>query len=223
MSVNDARSLPMGSDPPKRRTTPGKARSAPDVSGNPKNAEHPSLGWVWSAGQRCPPQGMAVLSSLPRIERRGVTNGTGLATLSLVTAQSMFDHDAQPRPIARLTPPGAPADDPTSGEDSGLSLGQIQKYVWARYVELVPPPCDLEEDQALAFLHEHYQGHPIAEDTECFYYGILAFEQFFAGNCQDLALRSTALRALNSYRHQTAPDFKWDAVEDRYQDLLEHR
>ena len=142
-----------------------------------------------------------------------------------MTAIQELGDDTLPRPgaITPLTQPGAPAAEPTSGEPQGLSLRRIQEYVWARYVDFVSPPHDLEEDEALAFLHEHYQRHPLGEDTECFYYGILAFEMFFAGDSQDPALRSTALGALNSYRDQTAPDFKWDAVEDRYQDLLEQR
>ena len=111
---------------------------------------------------------------------------------------------------------------PPAGELLGLSRTRVHAYVWARYVEFAPPPSDLDEDQALALLQEHYGRHPLAEDTECFYYGILAFERFFAGGCQDKALHSTALRALASYRDQTAPGFRWDPVEDRYQDLLEH-
>jgi hypothetical protein len=105
-------------------------------------------------------------------------------------------------------------------EHNGLSQDRIHEYVWARYVQFEPPPFDLEEDEALAFLQEHYQRHPLAEDAECFYYGILAFERYFAGDCQERGLRSTALLVLAAYRDQTEPDFRWDAVEDRYQDLL---
>ena len=140
-----------------------------------------------------------------------------------MTAIQELDQDAHPGPgaIARLTQPGARADEPNSGEDRGLSLTRIYEYVWARYVEFSPPPFDVREDQALALLHEHYQRHPIAEDTECFYYGILAFERSFAEPARSKDLLERALAAFRAYRRQTSQGFVWEAVEDRYRETLE--
>jgi hypothetical protein len=106
-------------------------------------------------------------------------------------------------------------------QEPDLSIQRIQQYVWARYVEFKTAPFQLDEARALAFLEDHYQRHPIGQDSECFYYGILAYERSFAASASSHTLLATARLAFEAYREQTGPDFKWDPVEDRLTDLNE--
>ncbi|MBL4845911.1 MAG: hypothetical protein JKY65_10315 [Planctomycetes bacterium] len=81
-------------------------------------------------------------------------------------------------------------------------------------------PFELDEEEALHVLEEHYKTHSITEDSECFYYGILAYERAFSHENQTPYLRK-ALVAFIAYRDQTASDFDWEPVDDRYRDALE--
>jgi len=111
------------------------------------------------------------------------------------------------------------ADGAAPATPATLSLERIQYYVWNRYVEHGPAPYPLDEDRALRFLADHYRNHPLDEDTECFYYGILAYERSFADGVDAEDLQRTALRAFDAYRSQTSADFAWDVVDDRHADV----
>ena len=102
-----------------------------------------------------------------------------------------------------------------------LTIERIQRYVWARYVSYEAPPFPIDEDQALAFLEAHYRAHPMAEDAECFYYGILAYERSFAVPEQRRPLLLRALQAFQAHRELTSEDFAWESVDDRYADVLD--
>ena len=96
----------------------------------------------------------------------------------------------------------------------------MHEYVWHRYVKFDEPPVDLDEEEALRVLDEHFKTHPLTEDSECFYYGILAYERAFAQPDPKPLLRR-ALAAFLAYRGQITQDFSFDAVDDRYNDALE--
>ncbi|MGE0713604.1 MAG: hypothetical protein AB7N76_07265 [Planctomycetota bacterium] len=100
------------------------------------------------------------------------------------------------------------------------TLEDIQRYVWAKYVSYDAPPFALDEDRALAVLQSHYREHAMASDAECFYYGILAYERSFASPARRKPLLVTALEAFEAYRRQVSSDFAWEAVDDRYREVL---
>jgi hypothetical protein len=93
--------------------------------------------------------------------------------------------------------------------------------VWARYIQFEPAPFELDEDAALALLEEHYREHPIDQDAECFYYGILAYERSFVRPARSRVYLRAALNAFDAYRRQTSQDFRWDPVDDRYAHVVE--
>ncbi len=101
--------------------------------------------------------------------------------------------------------------------DAALTRQRIQEYVWARYVDFEPAPFTLDEAQAAATLEAHYREHAMSDDSECFYYGILAYELAFADERNRRRYLVAAVQAFEAYRQQTSPDFAWDVVEDRYQ------
>jgi len=100
-------------------------------------------------------------------------------------------------------------------------VARIQAYVWARYVQFEPAPFELDEEVALALLERYYRDRPMAEDSECFYLGILAYELAFAGPEPNRRYLKMAVLALDAYRRQTTMDFSWEPVEDRYHDARE--
>lgn len=121
-----------------------------------------------------------------------------------------------PPPPTPQAPP--PAEVPASA--GTLTHRSIQSYVWARYVEHGTAPFDLDEAEALEFLERHYHAHPLRQDAECFYYGILAYEHSFAAvQPRRSFYLDRAREALGAYRDQTH-GFTWEAVEDRYQDAV---
>lgn len=102
----------------------------------------------------------------------------------------------------------------------GLGIAQIQQYVWSRYVKFEDAPFQIDEAEALRILEEHYRTHSLTSDSECFYYGILAYELAFAQPDPTPYLRK-ALAAFLAYRGQISSDFSFEAVDDRYTDALE--
>lgn len=113
-------------------------------------------------------------------------------------------------------------DTPTAPAPGPLSVERIHEYVWARYVNFQPAPFDLDEDAALAALEQHYRRQPIDTDSECFYFGILAYERSF-GRGPQLRRRHlrSAIQAFEAYRQQTSDGFKFDPVDDRYTHVVE--
>lgn len=116
------------------------------------------------------------------------------------------------------TPPPKPLDD----DDDKPALEDIQRYVWARYVKFRRPPFEVDEVAALAAYADHYRERGgMTGDSECFYYGILAYEQAFASPEPDRELLKLAVQAFEAYAATTDQHFTWDAVEDRYHEARE--
>ena len=102
-----------------------------------------------------------------------------------------------------------------------LSRDSIHRYVWSRYVDYGSAPFALEEQEALAFLELYYQEHPLAEDAECFYYGILAYEYSFAAPPElRNAYLTQAVEAFTAYRDQVVGPV-WEPIADRLEDAQE--
>ena len=60
-----------------------------------------------------------------------------------------------------------------------LNRQKINEYIWTVYVENQKAPFKIDEQDALHFFERFYAKHPINEDDECFYYGVLLYEQAF--------------------------------------------
>ena len=102
-----------------------------------------------------------------------------------------------------------------------MSRESIHEYVWTRYVDYEPAPFALDEEEALAQLERHYTEHPLEQDAECFYYGILAYEfSFGAPPGQQESYLRQAVAAFMAYREQTR-DMVWSPVADRLEDSRE--
>lgn len=124
-------------------------------------------------------------------------------------------------PQTEAPAPGAPeASAATPATTPGLDVTRIQQYVWSRYVKFEEAPFEIDEVQALRVLEDHYRTHSLTSDSECFYYGILAYELAFAQPDPTPLLRK-ALAAFLAYRGQISSDFSFEAVDDRYTDALE--
>jgi hypothetical protein len=126
----------------------------------------------------------------------------------------------EPTPPTGAPQPDPPAPAPEAATETGLGIAQIQQYVWSRYVKFEEAPFEIDEAQALRVLEDHYRTHSLTTDSECFYYGILAYEQAFSQPDPTPLLRK-ALAAFLSYRGQISSDFSFEAVDDRYTDALE--
>lgn len=122
-------------------------------------------------------------------------------------------------PVTALPEAPTPAA-PEGPSEASLQIARIQQYVWSRYVKFEEAPFELDEAEAMRLLEDHYKTHSITSDSECFYYGILAYELAFAQPDPTPYLRK-ALAAFLSYRGQTSSDFSFEAVDDRYEDALE--
>ena len=118
-------------------------------------------------------------------------------------------------------PPPPPAPLASEDDPNELSLNRIQQYVWARYVKYRRPPFAVDETRALAFYADHYRSRPMAGDSECFYYGILAYEYAFNAPEPDRDLLALAVKAFEAYRASTDQYFSWDVVDDRYDEATE--
>ena len=101
-----------------------------------------------------------------------------------------------------------------------LSVPRVQEYVWSRYVRFETPSFEVDEEEGLALLERHYAAQPMGRDSECFYYGILAYERSFASEERRVPYLRKALAAFDAYRRQVTPDFKWEPVDDRHADTL---
>ena len=64
--------------------------------------------------------------------------------------------------------------------DMTLSRDKICEYIWAVYIDQLKAPFDLDEEAALHWFERWYSKHPLNDDEECFYYGILLYERAFS-------------------------------------------
>ena len=133
-----------------------------------------------------------------------------------------FPESSAPAPLASVPEAPAPVtpDAPDAPDEAALAIAKIQQYVWSRYVKFEEAPFELDEAEALRLLEDHYRTHSLTTDSECFYYGILAYELAYSQPDPTPYLRK-ALAAFLSYRGQTSSDFSFEAVDDRYEDALE--
>jgi formylglycine-generating enzyme required for sulfatase activity len=99
---------------------------------------------------------------------------------------------------------------------------QINQYIWAKYIDNTRPPIEVNEDQALKVYEQHYAKHPLNEDDECFYYGILLFEAAFRAKDDKLRARYfvKAREVFEVYRNVSG-ETEWDVIEERLADTIE--
>jgi hypothetical protein len=67
-------------------------------------------------------------------------------------------------------------------EQVTLTPELVRKYVWTRYIDSERFNVEVDEEQALKLFEDYYSKHPLDQDDECFYYGILLFERAFASD-----------------------------------------
>jgi formylglycine-generating enzyme required for sulfatase activity len=110
----------------------------------------------------------------------------------------------------------------TEGKVTGVDLSRekICQYVWATYVDATKAPFEMDEGEALRFFEKFYAKHPLNEDKECFFYGILLYEQAFQDDVNRARFLVKAREVFQVYRKVTG-DNEWDAVEDRLADVEE--
>lgn len=128
-----------------------------------------------------------------------------------------------PTSEAELAPPLEAEAAVAEVDEHAATLRKVQSYIWGRYVTFQTPAEPIDEDEALDFLAQHSLKHPMEEDAECYYDGILAFERAYSVESPDRRRRllHRAVRAFQAYRKHTSLDFSWDIVDDRYADALE--
>lgn len=101
-----------------------------------------------------------------------------------------------------------------------LTRDQICQYTWAKYIDSTKPPFTIDETAALHWFEKFYGKHPLNEDKESFFYGILLYEQAFSDEKNRDRYLVRAKEVLSVYREVTG-DTEWDVVEDRYADCCE--
>lgn len=101
-----------------------------------------------------------------------------------------------------------------------LSLEQVNQYIWAKYIDNARPPIEVNEDQALKLYEQHYAKHPLNEDDECFYYGILLYEAAFRDDKNRARYLVKAKEVFEVYRNVSG-ETEWDVIEDRLADTLD--
>lgn len=104
-------------------------------------------------------------------------------------------------------------------ENPQLTLELIKSYVWKRYIDNVSKYPDVDDEEAARRFELHYSKHPINEDHDCFYFGVLLFELAWTTADEEkmkrLIFRSMAV--LELYRKQSGED-DWDVIEDRLEE-----
>jgi formylglycine-generating enzyme required for sulfatase activity len=99
----------------------------------------------------------------------------------------------------------------------------VRKYVWARYIDNERPKVPVDEDAALKMFEDYYSKHPLNQDDECFYYGILLYERASVLD-ESSATRARYLvkakEVFEVYR-QVSGETEWDVIEDRYADVCQ--
>jgi formylglycine-generating enzyme required for sulfatase activity len=100
-----------------------------------------------------------------------------------------------------------------------LTRELIKQYIWRRYVDNTSNYPDVNDVEAIEVFEAYYAKHPVNEDDECFYFGVLCFEAAFC--CEDeqqkarLILKSKEI--LEIYR-KISEEQDWDVVEDRLEE-----
>jgi formylglycine-generating enzyme required for sulfatase activity len=103
---------------------------------------------------------------------------------------------------------------------SDLNRQKICEYIWTFYVDGQKAPFQIDETDALHFFERYYAKHPINEDDECFYYGILLYEQAFTDPPNRARYLVKAQEVFTRYR-EVSGETEWDVVEDRLADVTD--
>jgi len=98
-----------------------------------------------------------------------------------------------------------------------VDLKKIKEYVWAKYVDFGVPTSEIDEDQAMEALSEHFRTTPVSADGENYYLGILLFENAENHPERKRGMLARAKVIFERYRDRTN-ERDWDAVEDRLAD-----
>ncbi len=101
-----------------------------------------------------------------------------------------------------------------------LTRERICQYVWDRYIDQKKPAFELDEQQAVKFFEKLYANHPLNEDQDCYFYGILLYELAFIDAQNRDRYLVKAKEVLEVYRNITG-ETEWDVTEDRYADVCD--
>ncbi|MEZ0230299.1 MAG: formylglycine-generating enzyme family protein [Planctomycetota bacterium] len=101
-----------------------------------------------------------------------------------------------------------------------LTLEKVNQYIWAKYIDSTRVPFEVNEDVALKLYEQHYAKHPLNEDDECFYYGILLYEAGFRDEKNRARYLVKAKEVFEVYR-QVSGETEWDVIEDRLADTVD--
>jgi formylglycine-generating enzyme required for sulfatase activity len=101
-----------------------------------------------------------------------------------------------------------------------LTLEKVNQYIWAKYIDSTRVPFEVNEDTALKLYEQHYAKHPLNEDDECFYYGILLYEAGFRDEKNRARYLVKAKEVFEVYR-QVSGETEWDVIEDRLADTID--
>lgn len=98
-------------------------------------------------------------------------------------------------------------------------IRKIQEYVYLKYVD----PGDhgtIDEEAALRVLEEHYRKPANADNSECYYVGILLFEHGF--DFDDEAKRASHFQRARWWleRSRKLSGEAWDVIDDRLADIV---
>ena len=108
----------------------------------------------------------------------------------------------------------------TQNKGGALTRSKICEYVWAVYIDVTKAPFEIDESEALHFFEKFYSKHPLNEDEECFYYGILLYEQSFSDDANRDRYLVKAKQVFDVYRDGTG-ETEWEPIEDRYADVCD--
>lgn len=103
-----------------------------------------------------------------------------------------------------------------------LTREVINQYIWKRYIDITSNYPDVDDRQAIEILERYYAKHPVNEDDECFYFGILCFEVAWQteDEKEQARLILKARDILEIYR-RVSEETDWDVVEDRLEECRE--
>ncbi|MDF1666335.1 MAG: SUMF1/EgtB/PvdO family nonheme iron enzyme [Planctomycetota bacterium] len=100
-----------------------------------------------------------------------------------------------------------------------LTRELIKQYIWKRYIDLTSNYPDVNDIEAIEVFERYYAKHPVNEDDECFYFGVLCFEAAWC--CEDKQKQARlilkAKEILEIYR-TSSEEQDWVVVEDRLEE-----
>jgi formylglycine-generating enzyme len=104
-----------------------------------------------------------------------------------------------------------------------LTRELIKQYIWKRYIDNTSNYPNVKDVEAIEIFERYYAKHPVNEDDECFYFGILCFEAAWCcdDEQQQARLILKAKEILEIYR-KISEEQDWDVVEDRLEECKEY-